>query len=132
MTEISFVVPGLPPAKNEAKSLLAAGHGYADRVSALLRAAREALGEEPCPLFPDGPLTLEVVLESPAEPPSDATNYLGGIADVLESKQHRGPLVHLGDLASVAVYGNDRQIQEVHYRREAADRTCYHVHLRRR
>ncbi|KWV32476.1 hypothetical protein [Micromonospora rifamycinica] len=132
MTEISFWVQGLPPAKNEAKSMLAAGHCYADRVLALLHAARKALGEGPGPLFPDGPLALDVVLESPAEPPSDATNYLGGIADVLESKGHRGPLDHLGELASVAVYGNDRQIQEVHYRREPADQTRYHVRLSRR
>ncbi|SCL31410.1 hypothetical protein GA0074694_5977 [Micromonospora inyonensis] len=114
MTEISFVVQGLPPAKNEAKSMLASGHVYADRVLALLRAAREAVGEGQKPLFPDGPLTLDVSLESPTEPPSDATNYLGGIADVLEAKQHRGALEHLGDLAFVALYGNDRQIQEVH------------------
>ncbi|MEW2376470.1 hypothetical protein AB0883_10240 [Micromonospora sp. NPDC047812] len=132
MSEISLVVQGLPPAKNEAKSMLASGHVYADRVSALLEAARDALGEGQKPPFPDGPLTLDVSLESPTEPPSDATNYLGGVADVLEAKQHRGALEHLGDLASVALYGNDRQIQEVHYRWESAARTRYCVRLRRR
>jgi hypothetical protein len=131
MTDISFTVNGLPPAKSEAKSMLASGHDHADRVSALLEAARNALGADQEPLFPDGSLTLDVVLECPTQPPSDATNYLGGIADVLEAKQHRGALEHLGDLASVALYGNDRQIQEVHYRWERAAQTCYRVRLQR-
>ena len=51
-------------------------------------------------------------------PPSDATNYLGGVGDVLEAKGHRGALEHLSDLASLALYTNDHQIQEVHYRYE--------------
>jgi hypothetical protein len=34
--------------------------------------------------FPDESLGLELILASPAPPPSDATNYLGGVADVLE------------------------------------------------
>jgi hypothetical protein len=42
--EISISVEGYPPAKNEAKSMLAAGHLYTDRVRLLLEAARAALG----------------------------------------------------------------------------------------
>ena len=41
--EISFRVAGYPPAKNEAKSMLASGHIYADRVLVLLRAGEEAV-----------------------------------------------------------------------------------------
>ncbi len=39
MREVSFTVAGLPPAKNEALSMLGVGHGHAERVRALLVAA---------------------------------------------------------------------------------------------
>jgi hypothetical protein len=58
---------------------------------------------------------------------SDATNYLGGVADVLEDKGHRGALQHLGDLAAVALYDNDRQIEEAHYYWEEAASPSYRV-----
>jgi hypothetical protein len=48
--EIGFSVAGYPPAKNEAKSMLAAGHMYADRVLVLLQAARGAVGDAAQPL----------------------------------------------------------------------------------
>ncbi len=129
MRGIDFTVAGYPPAKNEAKSILAAGHMYADRVLVLLQAAREAVGEFAGPLFPTEPLALEVVLETPAEPPSDAPNYLGEIADVLEAKAHRGVLEHLGGLVSVALYSNDRQLREVHYRLEQGAAVRYRARL---
>jgi hypothetical protein len=47
MREVSLRVDGYPSAKNEAKSMLAAGHLYADRVLLLLRTAREAVGAGP-------------------------------------------------------------------------------------
>lgn len=102
--ELSIAVTGLPPAKNEAKSMLAAGHGHSPRVLALLQAVQEAVTEEEL-LFPAESLGMELVVTSPAVPPSDATNYLGGVADVLEDKAHRGDLTHLGPLAKVALYG---------------------------
>jgi hypothetical protein len=90
MREIRFSVAGLPPAKNEAKLMLAAGHLYADRVVNLLRAAHEAVGDAKQPLFPAKPLGLELTLYGPTPPPSDATNYLVGVGDVLEAKVRRG------------------------------------------
>lgn len=48
-TEIVIAVAGWPPIKNEAISLLAAHHGYADRVRALLAAARDEVGRGPFP-----------------------------------------------------------------------------------
>jgi hypothetical protein len=41
--EITFTVDGWPPVKNLAKSMLAAEHQHAQRVLALLRAARDAV-----------------------------------------------------------------------------------------
>lgn len=77
-----------------------------------------------------GPIGLDVqVYAAAGSDPWDATNYLGGIADVLEVKSRRGLLPHLGALASVALYANDRQIKEVHYREEAADQAGYTVHI---
>ena len=40
--QITLTVDGWPPAKNEAKSLLAPGHPHAYRVRALLQAAKQA------------------------------------------------------------------------------------------
>lgn len=116
MDPLIIEVPGLPPAKNEAKSLLSAGHPYAARVATLLRAALEATQDTSKPYFGRATVGMELVLRSPTQPPSDATNYLGGVGDVLEDKSRRGGLTGPGELMQVALYVNDRQIQEVRYR----------------
>jgi hypothetical protein len=127
--EITFMVDGWPPVKNLAKSMLAAEHQHAQRVLALLRAARDAVDGLPQPVFTTRPVGLELILEAPSIPPGDATNYLGGIGDVLEAKGHRAVLDHLGDLATVALYENDRQIQEVRYRFERGPSVRYIVRV---
>jgi hypothetical protein len=110
--------------------MLAAGHVFADRVLALLNAALRALpGDAPTPLFASDAVGLELLLAAAVPPPSDATNYLGGVANVLEGKACRGALDHLGDLAGVALYANDRQIQEVHYRYERSSAPSYRVRI---
>jgi hypothetical protein len=129
MREITIEVAGYPPAKNEAKSMLAAGHVHADRVLALLRAASSEAGSSAAVWFPDESLGLEVVLTSPMPPPSDATNYLGGIADVLEDKKRRGDLPHLGELEHFALYRNDKQFHEVRYRWEQGSNARYQVRI---
>ena len=54
------------------------------------------------------------------------TNYLGGIADVLEDKSRRATAVaHLGDLAQVWLYCNDRQIKQVSYREKSESAPGY-------
>jgi hypothetical protein len=129
MREITIEVAGYPPAKNEAKSMLAAGHVHADRVLALLQAASSEAKSGAAVYFPDESLGLEVILTSPAPPPSDATNYLGGVADVLEDKKNRGDLPHLGELAHLALYRNDRQFHEVRYLWEQGSSVCYQVRI---
>ena len=129
MREITIEVGGYPPAKNEAKSMLAAGHIHAERVLALLRAANDEAGPDAPVYFPDESLGLELVLTSPAPPPSDATNYLGGVADVLEDKAHRGDLAHLGELAHFALYRNDRQFHDVRYRWERGPNIRYQIRI---
>ena len=113
-----FEVAGLPPAKSEALSMLGTGHPHRERVYRLLATAQEAARLAGFRGFGGRLIGMEVTLRSLGPPPSDATNYLGGVADVLEAKGHRGRLDHLGPLAAVALYDNDRQIREVHFRHE--------------
>jgi hypothetical protein len=130
MEEVIVSVAGFPPAKNEALSMFGASHSHAERVRLLLMAAEQAIaGTAFQPLT--GPIGLEVVLHAPAgSDPWDATNYLGGIADVLQDKGRVGiPLVHLGHLAKVALYPNDRQIREIHYRQEEGQPLGYRVRI---
>ena len=132
---MEFEVPGLPPAKSEARSMLGERHPHAPRVRALLRAARDAalaaeLEMEPSN-FGFAQLALDVVVRTPVDAfgLSDATSYLGGIADVLESKSRRGALGHLGDLAQVQLYANDNQLRDVHLKFEEDDTQSYTVRL---
>jgi hypothetical protein len=126
-----FTVPGFPPAKNEALSMLGVGHSHSSRVLSLLQAAKEALERSGFAPIDGRPVALEVTVNTPQDrDPWDATNYLGGIADVLEDKSKRGNLVHLGELRHTWVYRNDRQIKQVSYRQlESAD-ASYTVRIR--
>jgi hypothetical protein len=78
---------------------------HAERVVALLQAASDEAGRGGSAIyFPCESLGLELIVIGPEPPPSDATNYLGGVGDVLEDKRHRGDLPHLGELAGFALY----------------------------
>ncbi len=118
--EVVFEVDGLPPGKNEAKSLLATGHPHAPRVVALLAAARAAVGSS----FTQwaGLIGLEVTIYG--EPDGDATNYLGGIGDVLQEARRNLP-----SDTGLFLYKDDEQIREIHYRQEASDRVRFRIRL---
>lgn len=110
--------------------MLAESHSQAARVRALLQAAGEAATAQGFVEVVEGSIGMEVVLSAPADYPlADATNFLGGIGDVLEHKGLRGALVHLGSLQEIALYRNDRQIREVHYRCEGAAAPSYTVRI---
>jgi hypothetical protein len=128
---MSFEVVGWPPIKNEAKSLLSAAHTQAKQVRALLEAA-DAAAKSAAWKCADGIVTLELVVRSKGRPPGDATNYLGGVADVLQVKKADATLDlgHLGELGSVALYVNDRQINRISYAEETAgEQTSYFVRI---
>jgi hypothetical protein len=111
--------------------MLGVGHSHAPRVLELLRAAKNALERSGFARVDAGPVALDVVVQAPpGQDPWDATNYLGGIADVLEEKSRRGTLEHLGELRHVWVYRNDRQIKEVSYRQLEASDASYTVRIR--
>ncbi len=125
VTRIRLEIDGLPPSKS-GRSMLAAKSNKRRKVEALLKAARESAREahrcEGFAGFGKQSLRLEVVVHAGrGEEPWDATNYLGGIADVLEGKAkkllaHPGLLDWLGDLVEVGLYNDDRQIKEISYR----------------
>jgi hypothetical protein len=124
-------VPGLPPAKSEARSLLGPRHPHAGRVLALLCAAQDALvAQGDGRGFGRAALAMAVELRAPSPPPSDATNYLGGIGDVLGNKANRGAMAHLGVYAGVTVFDNDRQLHLVRFRYAWDTETVYRVRLR--
>lgn len=129
--QVSFHVSGYPPAKNEALSMLGSGHSHASRVRLLLEAARQALNAQDFVPIGEGRVALELVVHVPPDQPAwDATNYLGGVADVLEDKTRRGPLDHLGELAAVWLYRNDRQVKEVTYSEVESDHASYTITVR--
>ncbi|MDH6245512.1 hypothetical protein [Mycobacterium sp. OTB74] len=120
-SSIHFEVLGQPPLKNEALSVFNAKHGQAERILALLRAARRACLEHGFAPIETGGVALAVITRSSA---GDATNILGGIADVLENKPvraHRSSIDHLGDLATVWLYQDDKKIKQITYREERGE-----------
>jgi hypothetical protein len=126
---VEFEVMGWPPKKNEAKSLFAAGHKHADKVRALLEAAQDAIRRDGWTAA-TGEVVLELSIRCPGRPDGDATNFLGGVADVLQTK---GPpnldVTHLGDLASVGLYLDDKQISRISYGELPATEVSYRVRV---
>lgn len=128
--EIAFAVRGWPPKKSEAKSLLAAGHPHESLVRDLLTAAQGAAqrsGWGTC----TSEVALALTIRGPRRPPGDATNFLGGVADVLQDKtKHRNfSLDHLGPLRDVALFADDGQISRISYREEPAETPSYSVRI---
>ena len=129
MAEVKISVDGAPPLKNEAKSLLSEGHRKAPRVLALLEAVFAVVGPDFAPYT--GSVGLEVILWAPDDRDlGDATNYLGGIGDVLQTKDpKRNPMTHLGGLTTVAVFVDDRQVREVNYRHIIDPKPRYEIRV---
>jgi hypothetical protein len=129
--ELRIEVSGeVPPAKGEARSMLSAAHPQRDRVVALLAAA-SAVMEAREPFRHEVRLCVAVTVSAPAGYRlPDATNLLGGIGDALQARATGADVGHLGSLARVACYGDDEQIDEVHYRRLVADGLGYVVVIR--
>jgi hypothetical protein len=79
-----------------------------------------------------GDIGLDVLVRAPSgRPPGDATNYLGGIGDVLQDKSSpvNIDLSHLGSLQRVALYLDDRQICQVRYNVDRADSESYSIRV---
>lgn len=126
---IELEVKGWPPKKSEAKSLFAADHPKADRVKALLRAARDAARRDRWSLV-TGQVALELIIYCPGRPDGDATNFLGGVADVLQGTAPPNvDVTHLRDLAAIGLYTDDKQISRISYRELPAAEVFYRVRV---
>jgi hypothetical protein len=128
---LEIVSTGWPPLKNEARSMFAADHGYADRVRTLLECTHESMKLRGWNTV-DSQLALDVVVRGPGRPSGDATNFLGGIGDVLQARKQRLniDLGHLGALADVAAFDDDSQIRQITYQEELAPTPSYTVRIR--
>lgn len=134
MTVIRFEVEDLPPAKSQ-RSVFGLRSKHYKRTRRLLEEAHRAKSRLGFSTFGNAPLRLDVEVWAPiGMQPGDGTNYLGGIADVLEEKAHRektsGSLEYLGYRRHVGLYRNDRQLKEIHYRESVGDSIGYSVSLR--
>ena len=71
-------------------------------------------------------VALELAIYCPGHPDGDATNFLGGVADVLQGTTPPNVDVsHLGDLAAIGLYVDDKQISRISYRElPAAEVSC--------
>jgi hypothetical protein len=80
-----------------------------------------------------GEIALDLVVRGPGRPPSDATNSLGGVGDVLQDKTagRNLDLTRLGELGTVALYADDRQIRQIRYAEEPARQPSYTIRIRR-
>jgi hypothetical protein len=125
---VSFEVPGLPPQKTETLSILSAGHRQAERVRALLLAALAAAQHSGwTPLR--SAVSLEVVIRGPEQHVGSAPRFLAGVADVLSDKRGRLTGTHLGVLADVTLFADERQIRALSYREETAESPSYVVRV---
>jgi hypothetical protein len=109
--------------------MFSAGHGHAPRVRALLEAAATAIAAQRWTILAC-PIGMDVEVWAPnLEAVWDATNYLGGIADVLQAKERLDETARaaLGALAQVALYIDDRQIHAIRYRLQSGKAQGYSV-----
>lgn len=126
---IEFEVRGWPPKKSEAKSLFSATHPKADRVRELLKAAHDAAQHGGWSVV-TGEVSLELTIYGPSRPGGDATNFLGGVADVLQgTAPHNVSVTHLGDLAAVGLYTDDKQISRISYLEQPAAEPFYRIRV---
>lgn len=130
-SELFFEVAGTPPIRTDGLSVFTAGHRQAARVRALLTAACAAAQTTGWRSL-RGPVALEVVLRCPPEHRVvDAAQLLGGVGAVLQDKKRIGAvgLAHLGVLADVTLYDDERQIRQLSYREEPATDFSYLVRV---
>jgi predicted RNA-binding Zn ribbon-like protein len=123
-----IAVAGLPPAKGGHQSPLHIENRHVDRARLLLDAVARVIPHDFVPLR--CAVALDLTLYSPLRcPPGDALNFLGGVGDVLQRK----PLDlagHLGSLAGLALYDDDRQIRRVRFDQRTAADLSYVVRVR--
>lgn len=128
-SQVEFSVAGLPPTKNEALSLFNPTHGQHAAVIRLLEAARAATDSSSFRPYTKI-VGMGVLIETATgRAPADATNYLGGIGDVLQSRGKKALSRQYGQLAEVALFEDDSLIRELRYGERAGPVTQYFVRV---
>lgn len=125
---LAFEVRGMPPQKTETLSILSAGHRQAERVRVLLLAALAAAQQSGWTPVRTA-VALEIVVRGSVEHVGSAPRFLAGVADVLSDKRGRLTGTHLGVLADVTLFADERQIRSISYREEPADEPSYLVRV---
>ncbi len=130
--EITVRVDGWPPAKDGASSIFNPNHGRHPLVRDLLSAAGDAIAvsgwsrvESPLPIG----LELVVSKRDALGGRADPANYIGGVCDVLQADRQGIRPSWLGELAGHALYENDSQVREIHYREESLAQGGYYVRV---
>lgn len=131
-SEIMVRVDGWPPAKDGGKSIFNPEHSRHSLVRALLSAAGDVIAvsgwrlvESPLPIGLELVVSRRAALDGGADP----ANYIGGVCDVLEAERQNVPPSWLGELARHALYENDSQVREIHYREDPAAPGGYQLRI---
>ncbi|MXY98017.1 MAG: hypothetical protein F4Z29_09780 [Gemmatimonadetes bacterium] len=130
--EIVVRVDGWPPAKDGSKSIFNPEHPRHPLVRALLAAAGDAIAASGWRCLGSGvPIGLELVVSRRAalNGRADPANYIGGVCDVLQADRQGVAPSWLGAHAASALYENDSQVREIHYREESLVPAGYRVRV---
>lgn len=130
--EIVIHVDRWPPAKDGSKSIFNPEHGRHPLVRDLLSTAGDAIAvsgwrrvESPVPVGLELVVSRRAALVGGADP----ANYIGGVCDVLQAERPGVQPSWLGELAGHALYENDSQVREIHYREDSSAPGGYQVRI---
>lgn len=132
LSEIVVRVDGWPPAKDGTNSIFNPKHTRHPLVRDLLSAAGDAIADSGwrrvrAPV----PIGLELVVSRRAalDGGGDPANYIGGVCDVLQAERRSVRPWWLGELAGHALYEDDSQVREIHYREDSLAPAGYRVRI---
>lgn len=130
--EIIVRVDGWPPAKDGTDSIFNPRHRRHPLVRDLLSTAGDAIANSGWRRV-ESPVAvgLELVVSGRAAlvGGADPANYIGGVCDVLQAKRRNVKPSWLGELAGHALYEDDSQVREIHYREDTSAPGGYHVRI---
>ena len=73
-----------------------------------------------------------MIIYCPDRPDGDATNFLGGVADVLQATAPLNmDVAHLQDLAVIGLYTDDKQISQIVYQELPSSEVRYRIRVSR-
>ncbi len=129
--QISFEVQGYPPTADQQGAAHGERENNTQHVLTLLEAARQACRKQAFTPIGNGNVALAVVLRWPADQDGpDAATYLDGISKLLANSFPRDAYGELGELATVWLYQDFRQLTEITYSEAESDHASYTITVR--